>query len=182
MSNRHLILGLLLETPMTGYDIKKQLSETMSMIASPGYGAVYPTLHRLLDDKAVTVDLVEQDGKPAKKVYSITASGQEELNSWLQQPSIPDRITREFLLKVFLAKNLEPDHLKEHLEKRRKDTEAFYTTLKELSAQPDRQINGHHQLVIDYAQEICTAEMRWLDRVAQTFSVEGQASDEEADT
>jgi DNA-binding PadR family transcriptional regulator len=161
---------------MTGYDIKKRLSETMSMIASPGYGAVYPTLHRLLDDEAVTVDLVEQNGKPAKKVYSITPSGQAELEWWLRQPSAPDRITREFLLKVLLAQNVEPGHFKEHLERRRAETEAFYTTLNELSIRPDRQVNGQHQLVIEYAQEMCTAEMRWLDRAVQALDTD------EADT
>jgi DNA-binding PadR family transcriptional regulator len=55
MSYRHLILGLLSERPMTGYDIKKRLCDTMSMIASPSYGAVYPTPHRLLEEGAATM-------------------------------------------------------------------------------------------------------------------------------
>jgi DNA-binding PadR family transcriptional regulator len=52
MSHRYLVLGLLSEAPMTGYDIKKRVCETMGMIASPSYGAVYQVLHRLLEEGA----------------------------------------------------------------------------------------------------------------------------------
>lgn len=165
MSHRHLILGLLLEAPMSGYDIKKRLSETMSMIASPGYGAVYPTLHRLFEEGAVTMNVVKQDGKPSKKVYTIAEPGRKELVAWLRKPSSPDKVTREFLLKVLLAQNLELDDLKEELERRREETETFYKTLKELKTQPAKQVNGHHNLVITYAQRMCEAELCWLDQV-----------------
>ncbi|MBN1285481.1 MAG: PadR family transcriptional regulator [Anaerolineae bacterium] len=158
---------------MTGYDIRKRLCETMSMIASPGYGAVYPTLHRLLNEGAVTVNVVQQDGRPAKKVYSITRPGREELWAWLREPSEPDKITREFLLKVLLAQNLEPEDFKQHLERRRKETETLYKSLEELKAQPGQRVNGHHNLVIAYAQEMCKAEMRWLDRVERDLNCDG---------
>lgn len=170
MSHRHLILGLLSESPMTGYEIKKRLCETMSMIASPSYGAVYPTLHRLLEEGAVTMEVVHQDGKPAKKVYAIAEPGHEELRVWLQAPAVPDRITREFLLKVLLAHRLEPGNLEAQLERRRQEAQELCETLEGLSAQPSKQINGQHHWVIAYAQEMCEAEMRWLDRIEQTLS------------
>jgi PadR family transcriptional regulator, regulatory protein AphA len=169
MSHRHLILGLLSESPMTGYEIKKRLCETMSMIASPSYGAVYPTLHRLLNEGAVTVDVVKQEGRPPKKVYAIAEAGREELETWLREPAVPDRVTREFLLKMLLAHRLPPEHLKAHLGRRRRETEDMCQVLEQLDQQPGKQMNGQHSWVIEYAKVMCEAEIGWLNRVEQSL-------------
>ncbi len=169
MLHRYLILGLLSECPMTGYEIKKRVCETMGMIASPSFGAVYPILHRLLRESAVTMDVVEQEGRPAKKVYSITRRGRRDFELWLREPAAADQVRREFLLKVLLARNLEPEPLNEHLQRRREETEALCDALEMMYAQPDRHINGAHAWVIDYAREMCRAELHWLDRVERAL-------------
>ena len=178
MSHRYLVLGLLSESPMTGYDIKKRVCETMGMIASLSYGAVYATLHRLLEEGAVTVDVVPQDGRPAKKVYALTEQGRGELEAWLREPAAPDQVKREFLLKVLLARSLEPDILDEHLERRRQEIRELGDALERLYAQPGKQVNGHHAWVIEYALEMCEAEMRWLDRMERTL-LAGETQEEE---
>ncbi len=167
MSHRHLILGLLSESPMSGYDIKKRLGESMSMIASISYGAVYPTLHRLLEEKAVTVREIAQDGKPAKKIYNITEKGREELDRWLYEPASPDRIKREFLLKLLLAHRMDAQAAVQLVAKRREETEALSRKLEHIG--PTQQVNGNHKWVIAYAQALCEAEMRWLDRIDQAL-------------
>jgi len=154
---------------MTGYEIKKRLCETMSMIASPSYGAVYPTLHRLLDEGAVTVDVVEQEGRPPKKIYAIAEAGQNELETWLREPAMPDRVTREFLLKIFLAHRLTPEHLEAHLGQRRQETENMCQVLEQLDKQPSKQMNGQHGWVIAYAKAMCEAEIGWLNHIEQSL-------------
>jgi DNA-binding PadR family transcriptional regulator len=180
MWNRYLILGLLIEAPMTGYTIKKRVCETMHMIASPSYGAVYPTLHRLLEEGAVTVSEVPQEGRPDKKVYAITAQGQDAFEAWLREPAGSDQVKREFLLKVLLSHNLETEVLADHLERRRAETEALQARLLQLHAQPRKQVNGHHSHIIAYALRLCEAELHWLEQMEASLPVEESLGPEPA--
>ena len=104
MSHRHLILGLLAEQPMTGYDIRKYVTDVLGTVTNASYGTLYPTLHKLLSEGAVQVEEVEQDSRPAKKIYHITEQGQHILNNWLQEPPAEDNIKREFFTEVILHK------------------------------------------------------------------------------
>lgn len=167
MSHRYLVLGLLSERPMTGYEIRKRVCETMSMIASPSYGAVYPILHRLLREGAVTMDVVEQEGRPAKKVYAITRSGRDDFATWLRKPAAADQVRREFLVKVLFARDLDPEELTAHLRDRQAEVEGQIAVLEAVCSEPEAQANGYHALVIDYALALYRAELCWLDRVAQ---------------
>ena len=41
------ILGLLAETPLHGYELKKRLSETLGPLWGISFGSLYPALRRL---------------------------------------------------------------------------------------------------------------------------------------
>lgn len=51
------ILGMLNLTPMTGYDINKEVKTHMSSFWDIGYGQIYPTLRMLEKDGYVTKKL-----------------------------------------------------------------------------------------------------------------------------
>lgn len=162
MSHRYLILGLLSERPMTGYDVKKRVKESLSTVMNASYGTLYPTLHRLLEEGAVEVRQVPQKGRPAKKVYNITRMGRQELSEWLRQPPAADQIRREFLLKLYLAKDLPKQELQAMVINRRDETAA---QLRLLDVERDDAHNPHQQWVMDYALLICRAEMDWLKQL-----------------
>src|SRR5580693_7339244 len=71
-----LILGLLAEKPSYGYEIIKALEERSKGFYIPSPGMVYPALTYLEEIGHATV---EADG--ARKLYRITAPGQEHLDS-----------------------------------------------------------------------------------------------------
>ena len=71
-----LILGLLAEKPRHGYEIIKALDERSKGFYIPSPGMVYPALTYLEEIGHATV---EADG--ARKLYHITATGQEHLDS-----------------------------------------------------------------------------------------------------
>ena len=68
---KFVILRLLKEKPMHGYEVMKALEEKTSGCYSPSPGTVYPTLQLLEDEGYVQVQ--ETDGK---KVYHITPEGE----------------------------------------------------------------------------------------------------------
>jgi DNA-binding PadR family transcriptional regulator len=71
---KYVILKLLRERPMHGYEIMKELEEKTRGCYKPSPGTVYPTLQWLEDG-----DLVEMEVVKGKKVYSITDDGRQFL-------------------------------------------------------------------------------------------------------
>lgn len=168
MSHRFLVLGLLSERPRTGYDIKKHVNVMLSAVTNASYGTLYPTLHKLLLEGAVKVDEIPQKGRPSKKVYSITKIGQKELEGWLQKPAAADQIKREFLLKLYLAKDLSQTHLQSLVSTRRDQIEE---TLKTLTTEPEEANNPWQRWIVKYTLSLCKAEIDWLDDLESQIGV-----------
>ncbi|HYV67968.1 MAG TPA: PadR family transcriptional regulator [Myxococcales bacterium] len=71
---KYVILKLLNEKPMHGYEVMKALEERLRGCYSPSPGTVYPTLQWLDDEGLVKARDVE-----GKKVYEITDAGRKFL-------------------------------------------------------------------------------------------------------
>ena len=90
MTVRMVILGLLRERPLYGYEIKQIIEEHMSDWTSIAFGSIYFALDKLAEEKFVEKVEVEQEGKrPSRSVYQITQLGREEFlrllrDSWQQ--------------------------------------------------------------------------------------------------
>jgi PadR family transcriptional regulator AphA len=99
MNVRTLCLSVLYEGESTGYEIRRQCVEgECSYFIEASFGSIYPALAKLEDDKLVTSRTEQQDGKPAKKIYSITEAGREEFALQLAQPLGNDMFRSPFLL------------------------------------------------------------------------------------
>ena len=72
---KYVILKLLAERPMHGYEVMKALEERTRGCYSPSPGSVYPTLQWLEDE-----GLAESEEREGKKVYSCTDQGQKFLD------------------------------------------------------------------------------------------------------
>ncbi len=162
MSHRHLILGLLMEQPMSGYDIKKHVQTVLGAVANASYGTLYPALHKLLDEGFVEMREVPQRSRPSKKVYEITQTGRQALLSWLREPLTEDNVKREFLLKLYLTKHLNTDEVQALLATRRQQTQA---TLQSLWADKAAADDLQQVWMISYALSMCQAEMEWLEQI-----------------
>jgi PadR family transcriptional regulator, regulatory protein AphA len=103
MDVRTLSLGVLTHRPMTGYEIKKCLEADFRHVVSAGYGSIYPALAELAAEGSVTVEAVEQDKRPDKKVYAITAQGRTRLVEELVATEPRHRVRSEFLVLMYFA-------------------------------------------------------------------------------
>jgi DNA-binding PadR family transcriptional regulator len=86
------VLGILHETPMHGYELRKRLSSLLGAFRAFGYGSLYPALKDLLAKGLIAEDIA--DSGPArpldrprrsKIVYRLTAEGKERLQDLLSQ-------------------------------------------------------------------------------------------------
>jgi DNA-binding PadR family transcriptional regulator len=83
---RLVILGLLRERPLYGYEIKQIIEEHMSDWTSIAFGSIYFALDKLAEEKFVEKVGVEQKGKrPSRSVYQITKAGREEFLRLLRE-------------------------------------------------------------------------------------------------
>ncbi len=72
---KYVILKILAEKPMHGYEVMKALEEQTQGCYKPSPGTVYPTLQWLEDE-----GLVKSEEKDGKKVYAITEDGRAFLD------------------------------------------------------------------------------------------------------
>lgn len=86
MSVRLVILGLLRERPLYGYEIKQIIEEHMSDWTSIAFGSIYFALDKLAEENFVEKVEVEQKGRrPSRSVFQITNSGREEFMRLLRE-------------------------------------------------------------------------------------------------
>ena len=107
---RYIILGLLGIKPMSGYDIKKWVDVSFRYFWDIGYGQIYPTLKTLESEGLVTMKNDRAEGGPVRNLYTITAKGKTELDTWLLAP---EQKEYEILLKIYFGNGLPPAILKE---------------------------------------------------------------------
>lgn len=98
---KHGILGLLNYHDMTGYEIMEVFRDSLRFFWNAKTSQIYRELQGLENKKWVSGTLVEQTGKPDKKVYSITEEGKKELLLWLADGNAGFTQRVPLLMKTF---------------------------------------------------------------------------------
>jgi len=114
MDVKALCLGVLSLGDASGYEIRKMFEEgPFSHFHQASYGSIYPALSKLLEEGHVSCTVESQDGRPDKKVYSMTETGLAAFRKALRKTPEPDRIRSERLFMLFFADHMDSDHLVE---------------------------------------------------------------------
>jgi DNA-binding PadR family transcriptional regulator len=81
------VLGLLNETPMHGYELRKRLNSMLGAFRAFGYGSLYPCLKLLLAQGLIAEEGTAKalSGRRSKIVYQLTADGKERLEQLLSE-------------------------------------------------------------------------------------------------
>ena len=111
MDVKTLCLGALTEGDKSGYEIKRCFEEAFSHFFVAGFGSIYPALAELSRRGLVTGENVEQEGRPDKKVYSLTPAGERLLINELLVTPPRHKVRSEFLVLMYFAHLLSPTRL-----------------------------------------------------------------------
>ncbi|CUS03054.2 Transcriptional regulator, PadR-like family [Candidatus Promineifilum breve] len=106
LSTELALLGFVHQQPTYGYDIYRRLTETpeLRLIWRIKQSRLYALLARLEEAGLLHATLEPQDGRPPRKVYSLTAAGESAFSRWLVQPvQLPREMRLEFMLKLYFA-------------------------------------------------------------------------------
>jgi DNA-binding PadR family transcriptional regulator len=99
------VLALLAKEPAYGYQLRARLQQALGPVGDAmNAGQIYVTLSRL--EKAGQVTCERAPGlpdRPDRKVYALTAAGQQRVAAWLADVSWPGPGLAEFHLKLITA-------------------------------------------------------------------------------
>jgi DNA-binding PadR family transcriptional regulator len=110
MNVRTVCLSILYGGDATGYEIRRLCVEgECSYFVEASFGSIYPALAKLEDDGLVSSHVEQQDGKPSKKIYSITEAGRAAFTQALLEPLGEEVFRSPFLLFARFAHLLPAD-------------------------------------------------------------------------
>lgn len=100
MALEHAILVSLAERSASGYDLARRFDASIGHFWKASHQQIYKVLGRMEAAGWVTPDVVEQEGRPDKKVYVVTAAGRDELAAWTSRPSTIEPMRSELAVKL----------------------------------------------------------------------------------
>jgi DNA-binding PadR family transcriptional regulator len=103
MPLEHAILAFIEYEPMSGYDLKKFFDVSVAHFWSTTQSHIYKSLEGLQKKGWAEAHTIQQDGKPNRKVYQITAEGHAELRHWLTTPLPMEPVREATLIQVFFS-------------------------------------------------------------------------------
>src|SRR6266508_1216085 len=101
------VLGLLKETPMSGYELKKQLTVKLGAFWRVSYGSLYPCLKQLAGDGALDVEVAPFTSRK-KHVYRLTERGNRLFHKLLESADMHDLEQDRFSLRLAFFRYLRP--------------------------------------------------------------------------
>lgn len=156
--------------------LRKRFEGSVGAFWSVTQSQIYRELHALEESRLVLSEREPGDGKPDRRVYSLSARGRAELDAWLRAPVEPLHLRHPLLLKFVFAAELEPAALDTVLRKYRESLSATRTeylgrlSMKEIfSLARSRREATLWRLSIEHGLAWCDAELSWVDKARRAL-------------
>ena len=171
------ILGLLLESPMHGYELRKRLTGLLGAFRAFSYGSLYPALRRMQADGLIVEDaapLGTTKLRRARRVYQLSDSGRQRFSELVADTGPQNYTDDGFGVHLAFFNRTPAEARMRILEGRRRQVEERREGLREAIARAsnsfDRYTKQLHQLGLESSER----EVKWLndliaaERVAQS--------------
>ena len=178
------ILGLLHQSPMHGYELRKQLAQLLGGLRSISYGSLYPALRRMQAAGLISTDeptpraLLPADAPPltgrrGKVVYTITAEGKERFHELVGQTG-PEAYDDGGLFGVRLAffRHTAQDVRLRILEGRRRTVERQREGLRSSLSRTRERLDRYTLELQRHGLESVDREVRWLSELIDSERAE----------
>jgi DNA-binding PadR family transcriptional regulator len=176
------ILGLLHESAMHGYELRKQLTAKLGAIrAAISYGSLYPTLRRLQAGGLITEEAQATSTPPppltsrrSRVVYKITAEGKERFQELLTQAGPETYDDPGFGVHFAFFARTDQDTRLRILEGRRRRIEERREGLRDALARAAERLDAYTLELQRHGLDACEREVRWLEELIATERSGGQ--------
>jgi len=165
------VLGLLHESPLHGYELRKRLSALFGPVRRISYGSLYPCLKDL-----VTSGLIAEDetasavgvGKRGRTVYKLTAEGKERLQEQLGDHGPAAWEDDSFGVRLAFFAQTDADVRLKILEGRRSRLEERQAKVTTAFSRTREKLDRYTLELQKHGLESVEREVRWLNELIAT--------------
>lgn len=166
------VLGLLHESPMHGYELRKRLNTALGAFRALSYGSLYPCLRDLLA-KGWVVETVPggssalagATSKRARIVYELTAEGKERFQAMAESAGPASWEDESFDVHFAFFARTKADVRLRILEGRRSRLEERLANIREAAARNRERIDAYTAALQRHGEESAEREVRWLEEL-----------------
>ena len=163
MDVKTVCLGMLTDGDASGYDMKKCFESSFGHFFPAGYGSIYPALATLARNGLVEYELVPQEGKPDRKVYSITDKGLEALLEGLSNPNPSHKIRSEFLATLWFAHLMPDEQVTTVIENKLDEIDQFLKLIEEFVTVECPAAGSGAQFVAGFGKHMASAFKQYIE-------------------
>ncbi|MFF9806819.1 helix-turn-helix transcriptional regulator [Streptomyces coeruleorubidus] len=168
------VLGLLRESPMHGYELRKRLNTSLGVFRAFSYGTLYPCLKTLvangwlIEEPGNDTETAPLTGRRAKIVYRLTAEGKEHFEQLLSQTG-PDAYEDEtFAARFAFFGQTSRDVRMRVLEGRRSRLEERLEKMRLSLARTRERLDDYTLELQRHGMESVEREVRWLNELIES--------------
>ena len=149
---RYVLLGLLQEEELSGYEMKKIIDIRMSFFWQESFGQIYPELSKMIEEGLIDFCNIEPTGKLKREKisYKITLKGEETLKEWMEAENEKDTTRSELLLKMFLSTGKNVEEMKKHITEFKEQSEQKLAlfNLFDMQLNKDLEMHNNHKQIL----------------------------------
>ncbi len=171
-----MVMGLLAEKERHGYELLKEMEERgLLRWNRASKVAVYKALARLEEDGFLTSWMEKGGRMPEKRIYALTAEGEERLRDGVYALcAVEEPVRLEGAAGFAFIDVLSPEEAREALRRRRSFLEKQLKRLKSEREIIGDVINRAHSLLLEREISLYRHEIRWIERFAHSILGEGE--------
>jgi DNA-binding PadR family transcriptional regulator len=167
------ILGLLNDSPLHGYELRKRLATLLGTFRAFSYGSLYPTLRRLAEagwiseEAPIAAPPGASRSRRGRRVYRLTAEGKEHLADLLADVG-PDAYDDEgFGARLAFFAQTRSDIRLKILEGRRRRVEERREGMRSALTRTGQRVDRYTQELHQHGLESVDREVRWLTELIE---------------
>ena len=168
------VLGLLHESPMHGYELRKRVNALLGWSRLLSYGTLYPCLKQLMrdgliaPDTAPATDGVGRSGRRARIVYKLTAEGKERFAALVAQSGPSAWDDESFDVHFAFFARTDAQTRVRILEGRRNRLEERLEGVRAALARTRERVDSYTLELQQHGLESVEREVRWLTELIDT--------------
>jgi DNA-binding PadR family transcriptional regulator len=163
------ILGLLRETPLHGYELRKRVTALLGTFRAISFGALYPALAKLTSEGLISETSDPHaagpalSGKRARITYGLTPAGRTHLETLLRDAGPDSWDDDGFGVRFAFFDNTEAEVRRRILEGRRSRLAERRATLRESVATTRERLDRYTLELQQHGLAGLDSELNWID-------------------
>ena len=176
------ILGLLQESPMHGYELRRRLNAALGAFRALSFGTLYPCLKALLGSGLIVEDTTTATptGKRPRITYALTDAGRDE---FARQAALIDTAAWDdegFDVRLAFFSRTDRDIRLRILEGRRSRLEERLATMRSSSQRSRDRMDSWTAALQRHAEDSTEREVRWLTELIDAEHHPGRSGPSQA--